>query len=52
MGIAICVRTMSLAKVLLLNKIPNCRAASPVTKVLSGLIKQAKPALLRVTLKG
>jgi hypothetical protein len=43
---------MSFTKVLLVNWIPNYIEGSPVMKVLYELLRQEKPALLRVTLKG
>ena len=43
---------MSFTKVLLVNWIPNYIGGSPVMKVLYELLRQEKPALLRVTLKG
>ena len=51
-GSIICVRTMSLTNVLLMNWIPNYIGGSPIIKVFYGLLRQEKPALLRVTLKG
>jgi hypothetical protein len=50
-GETIGVRTMSFTKVLLVNWIPNYIGGSPVMKVLYELLRQEKPALLRVTLK-